>query len=70
MRFIRLALGTYIAVQTYQTQSILSGLIADFLLYQVITNSGCGVANGCAVPLKKKNNNTVKEMEYEEITTK
>lgn len=70
MRFVRLALGTYIAVQAYQTHSILSGLIAGFLLYQVITNSGCGGANGCALPFKKKNNDTVEEVEYEEITTK
>jgi hypothetical protein len=39
-----------------------------FLLYQVITNSGCG-GMVVAVPLKKKNNDTVEDVEYEEITT-
>ena len=70
MRFVRLALGVYIGIQAYQTQSILSGLLAGFLLYQVFTNSGCGGANGCALPLKKKNNDTAEDVEYEEITTK
>lgn len=70
MRFVRLALGVYIGIQAYQTQSILSALLAAFLLYQVITNTGCCGANGCAVPLKEKNNDTVQDVEYEEITTK
>jgi hypothetical protein len=30
MRFVRLALGTYIGIQAYQTQSILSALLAVF----------------------------------------
>lgn len=70
MRFVRLALGVYIGIQAYQTQSILSAILAAFLLYQVITNTGCCGANGCAVPLKEKNNDTVQDVEYEEITTK
>ncbi|PKH68159.1 hypothetical protein CXF59_05015 [Flavobacterium sp. ALD4] len=70
MRFVHLTLGVYIGIQTYQTQSILSGLLAGFLLYQVFTNSGCGGAYGCALPLKKKNNDTAEDVEYEEITTK
>ena len=70
MRFVRLALGVYIGIQAYQTQSILSAILAAFLVYQVITNTGCCGANGCAVPLKEKNNDTVQDVEYEEITTK
>ncbi|MEZ7500506.1 hypothetical protein QO200_17400 [Flavobacterium sp. Arc3] len=70
MRFVRLALGVYIGVQAFQTQSILSGLLASFLLYQVVTNSGCGGVNGCSVPMKKKNNDAVEDVEYEEITAK
>jgi hypothetical protein len=51
MRFVRLALGTYIGIQAYQTQSILSALLAGFII--VITNSGWW-NNDCSVPLKKK----------------
>jgi hypothetical protein len=36
----------------FETQ-ILSGLLAAFLLYQVVTNTGCCAANGCAIPAKK-----------------
>jgi hypothetical protein len=32
MRFVRLALGTYIGIQAYQTQSILSALLAGFII--------------------------------------
>ncbi|MFT7164902.1 MAG: hypothetical protein ACI9CZ_001484 [Flavobacterium sp.] len=39
--FFRLGLGVYIGIQAFQTQSILSGLLAAFLLYQVVTNTGC-----------------------------
>ena len=70
MRFVRLALGTYIGIQAYQTQSILSALLAGFLLYQVITNSGCCATSNCSVPLNKKNNDAVEDVEYEEIITK
>jgi hypothetical protein len=59
----------YIGIQAFQTQSILSGLLAGFLLYQVVTNSGCGGTNGCAVPLKKRITTPLK-MWKEEITTK
>jgi hypothetical protein len=69
MRFVRLALGTYIGIQAYQTQSILSALLF-FLLYQVLTNSGCCATNNCSVPRKKKNNDAVEDAECEEITTK
>jgi hypothetical protein len=54
MRFIRLGLGVYIGIQAFETQSILSGLLAAFLLYQVVTNTGCCAANSCAIPTKKK----------------
>tara|TARA_R110000868_G_scaffold36900_7_gene130536 strand:- start:461 stop:694 length:234 start_codon:yes stop_codon:yes gene_type:complete len=65
MRFIRLGLGLYIGIQAYQTQSILSGILASFLLDQVITNTGCCGSNGCSLPIKKSNPNS-----FEESTTK
>ena len=70
MRFVRLGLGVYIGIQAFQTQSILSGILAAFLLYQVVTNTGCCGANGCAIPTKKNNTDTTEDVEFEEITSK
>jgi hypothetical protein len=67
MRFLRLGLGIYIAVQAVETQSLLSGVVAVFFLFQAITNTGCCGANGCAVPIKKSNSDKIEELEYEEI---
>lgn len=67
MRFLRLGLGIYIAVQAVETQSILSGIVALFFIFQAITNTGCCGANGCAVPIKKSNSDKIEEVEYEEI---
>jgi hypothetical protein len=39
MRFVRLALGTYIGIQAYQTQSILSALLAGFIPIQQILDA-------------------------------
>ncbi|HEY4629236.1 MAG TPA: hypothetical protein VIH02_08150, partial [Flavobacterium sp.] len=61
MRFVRLGLGVYIGIQALETQSILSGLLAAFLLYQVVTNTGCCGANGCAIPTKKNNTDTAED---------
>jgi hypothetical protein len=70
MRFLRLGLGVYIGIQAFETQSILSSLLAAFLLYQVVTNTGCCAANGCATPTKKNNSDNTEDEEYEEITSK
>jgi hypothetical protein len=68
--FFRLGLGVYIGIQAFQTQSILSGLLAAFLLYQVVTNTGCCAANACAIPTKKNNTAIREDVEFEEITSK
>jgi hypothetical protein len=70
MRFVRLALGVYIGFQAFETQSIISGLLAAFLLYQVVTNTGCCGSNGCAIPAKKNSTDTTEDVEFEEITSK
>jgi len=67
MRILRLALGIYIAVQAIETQSVLSGVVATFFMFQAITNTGCCGSNGCAVPTKKSNSDTIEDVEYEEI---
>lgn len=70
MRFIRLGLGIYISIQAFQTQSILSGILAVFLFYQVLTNTGCCGTAGCSLPAKKSNSDAIEAVEFEEITTK
>jgi hypothetical protein len=70
MRFVRLGLGVYIGIQAFETQSILSGLLSAFLLYQVVTNTGCCGSNGCALPKRKNNTDTTEDVTFEEITSK
>jgi len=67
MRILRMALGIYIAIQAIETQSILSGVVALFFMFQAITNTGCCGSNGCAVPTKKSNSDKIEDVEYEEI---
>ncbi|MBP6183282.1 hypothetical protein [Flavobacterium sp.] len=67
MRILRLALGIYIAVQAVETQSIFSGVVALFFIFQAVTNTGCCSSNGCSVPIKKNNSDKIEEVEYEEI---
>ena len=67
MRFLRLGLGIYIAVQAVETLSIFSGIVAAFFIFQAVTNTGCCGSNGCAVPTKKNNSDKTEEVTFEEI---
>jgi hypothetical protein len=67
MRILRLGIGIYIAIQAIETQSVFSGIVAVFFLFQAITNTGCCGSNGCAVPIKKSNPDKTEEVDFEEI---
>lgn len=67
MRWLRLALGIYIAVQAVETLSIFSGVVAVFFIFQAITNTGCCGTSGCAMPIKKNGPNKKEGLESEEI---
>ena len=67
MRFLRLGIGIYIAVQAIETQSVFSGIVAVFFIYQAVTNTGCCGTNGCAVPIKKSNPDKTEDVDFEEI---
>jgi hypothetical protein len=67
MRFLRLGIGIYIAVQAIDTQSVFSGIVAVFFIYQAVTNTGCCGSNRCAVPIKKSNPDKTEEVDFEEI---
>lgn len=67
IRFLRLGLGIYIAIQAVETLSIFSGIVAAFFIFQAITNAGCCGSNGCAVPTKKSNSDKTEEVIFKEI---
>jgi hypothetical protein len=67
MRLLRLGLGIYIAVQALETQSIFSGVVAIFFIFQSVTNTACCGSNDCAVPTKKKHSDTREKVKFEEI---
>lgn len=67
MRFLRLGIGIYFAVQAVATLEIFSGFIAAFFLYQAISNTGCCGASGCAVPNAKNNVDNPEEVELIEV---
>lgn len=66
MRWLRLGLGVFVAVQAVQMHDTLSGLIAFFFLYQAVTNTGC-CGSGCAVPATPKKISQTEEIEFEEV---
>jgi len=69
MRVLRLGVGIFIAIQTIKTHDFFSGLIAAFLLFQAVTNTGCCGTQGCSTIPTKNNSNTIEDIEYEEVKT-
>ena len=53
MRLIRLSIGILIAVYAFNSHDSLLGIVASFLLFQAISNTGCCGANGCDLPNSK-----------------
>lgn len=70
MRWLRLGLGVYGAVQAVQLQDVLTGGIAALFLFQVITNTGCCSANGCTTSFTNNEDDKVKEVTFEEVKSK
>jgi hypothetical protein len=55
VRWLRLVLGIFIAMQAIETKDALSGLIAAFFLFQAVSNTGCCGTDSCAInPQQKK----------------
>ncbi|MHB8260824.1 MAG: hypothetical protein ACYDCN_04845 [Bacteroidia bacterium] len=67
MRWLRLGLGAFIAIQAVKTHDALSGLIAVFFLFQAVTNTGCCGSQGCSTPVSKNNSDKIEDVEFEEI---
>ena len=70
MRWLRLGLGVFIAIQAVQTQDIFSGGIAAFFLFQAAANTGCCGTSGCAAPITQNNPDKTEEAVFEEVKTK
>lgn len=66
MRWLRLALGVFVSIQAFQMHDALAGMIAFFFFYQAVTNTGCCGAQGCAVPVQKKEGSTMEEVKAPE----
>lgn len=69
MRWIRLGFGVYVGVGFIETQEPIAGIIAAFLLYQVVFNTGCGV-NSCEAPTPKNDKNAIENVSFEEVRVK
>ena len=70
LRVLRLALGIFIAIQALETRDALSGVIAAFLLFQAVSNTGCCGVNSCSTPIVKNKSGVPEEIEFEEIKLK
>lgn len=70
MRWLRLGLGVFIAIQAIRAQDTLSGFIATFFLFQAVTNMGCCGSNGCPVPASKNDSDKIEDVKFEEIKIK
>ena len=59
-RVIRLIIAVFFALNSVFDSDPVSGILAIFLFYQVITNTGCGMT-GCKVPVYKDDTITNKK---------
>jgi hypothetical protein len=71
MRFIRLTLGIYIAVEAIQHWDAFTGSIVLFFLYQAFANVGCSTGGSCStgncsVP-QNRSNESSNEVIFEEV---
>lgn len=67
MRWLRLTVGIYAAVQAFTMHDNMLGFFSAFFLFQAVTNTGCCGAQGCAVPAPKSKSQKTQEVEFEEI---
>ena len=68
MRWLRLAFGLMIMVQSIIQKDITFSIVAGFLLITAITNVCCCGSNGCAVNFS--NGKKEKEIVHEELVNK
>lgn len=54
MRWVRLVIGLIALVQLIGTGETMFGIVAGILLFQVVTNTGCGGSGSCTLPAGSK----------------
>lgn len=69
-RWLRLALGLFVGIQSIRTQDGFAGAIAAFLLFQALSATGCCATSGCAPASKGPGQRKTEEVEFEEVKMK
>ena len=70
MRWLRLGIGIYIAIQAVMMKDAMMGFFSAIFLVQAFTNTGCCGTQACAVPEKKHQAVNTETIEFEEIKNK
>ena len=66
MRFVRLALGVAIIIQSVMAKDWVLGIMGVLFTSMPVFNIGCCGVGGCATPVKKDTQHT-KDITYEEV---
>ncbi|MFN8321687.1 MAG: hypothetical protein U0T74_03415 [Chitinophagales bacterium] len=67
MRWLRLGIGIYIAIQAVMMKDTIMGFFSAIFLVQAFTNTGCCGTQACAVPKKNSQLKNSETVEFEEI---
>ncbi|MES2622613.1 MAG: hypothetical protein V4615_17320 [Bacteroidota bacterium] len=67
MRWLRLAVGIYAAVQAVQLHDSMLGFFGALFLFQAVTNTGCCGMQSCTAPIQKRSSDKIEEVDFEEI---
>lgn len=67
MRWLRLGLGLFVAVQAFQHHDMFAGFVAAFFLFQVVTNTGCCGSSGCTIPQKSTPSQKDETVTFDEV---
>jgi hypothetical protein len=60
-------LALTVMVQSYEAKDVLLGAFGALFLGQALLNIGCCGPQGCAVPVSKKEDATIKDITYTEV---
>ncbi len=69
LRWLRLAIGLFLAYQAWMLHDTLAGVISAIFLIQAITNTSC-CGSSCARPANISQQSPQEEVTFEEITSK
>ena len=67
MRFVRLALGVAIIIQSVMAKDWVLGIIGVLFTSMPVFNIGCCSTQGCSTPSNNGNKENTKDISYEEV---